>query len=371
MADRFGGKWPFGVSVLGSSVISLLTPSAARLHFGVLMLLRVLSGLGAGFEFPAMHALIARWSTPRNRSLVVAVIIVGTNVGIIVGMMLSGVLCDYGFAGGWPSVFYVFGMIGCVCSVAWFLLVYDSPSTHPLISKAELEYWEKEIGTRGLVARPPTPWRKMFTSVPVWALGVAFFACSWVFYIIEICIPLFMHDVLGFNTMKNGLLSAVPHSATVLMIPIGWFADWLRSPRRMSTNVVRKLFYATGFFLVACLVIATGYIGCNRILAVLFMFLAVAFQGLSYNVVTTNQLDLAPLHAGKIIGLMSVIGKMSSVAVPHVVGALTYHRSTHAQWQSVFFVAAGVYALGTIVFVVFGSGHRQSWGDKAGYHVIN
>jgi len=101
------------------------------------------------------------------------------------------------------------------------------------------------------------------------------------------------------------------------------------------------------------------------------MFLAVAFQGLSYNVVTTNQLDLAPLHAGKIIGLMSVIGKMSSVAVPHVVGALTYHRSTHAQWQSVFFVAAGVYALGTIVFVVFGSGHRQSWGDKAGYHVIN
>jgi len=364
VADRFGGKWPFGVSVLGSSVISLLTPAAARLHFGVFVLLRVLSGLGAGFEFPAMHALTARWSAPRNRSLVVAVLMVGTNAGVIVGMMLSGVLCDYGFAGGWPSVFYVFGMIGCVCSVAWFLLVYDSPSTHPRISKAELEYWEKEIGSMDLVARPPTPWRKMFTSVPVWALGVAFFACQWVFHVVVICIPLFMHDALGINTMKNGLLSAVPFLATVSMIPAGWFADWLRSPGRMSTNVVRKIFYATGFCLVACFIILTGYVGCNRVLAVVFMVLAIASQGISFTVVTTNSLDLAPLHAGKVMGLTSFMGKISSVAGPHVVGALTYHRSTHAEWQSVFFVAAGVYAVGAIVFVVFGSGDRQSWADS-------
>jgi len=369
VADRFGGKWPFGVSVLASSVISLWTPAAARLHLGVLMLLRVLSGLGAGFEFPAMHALIARWSATRNRSLVVAVIIVGTDVGILVGMTLSGVLCDYGFAGGWPSVFYVFGMIGCVCSVAWFLLVYNSPSTHPRISRVELQYWEKEIGTRGLVARPPTPWRKMFTSVPVWAMGVALFACNWVFHVVVICIPLFMHDVLGINTMKNGLLSAVPFAATISMIPTGWFADWLRSPGRMSTNVVRKVFYATGFFLVACFIILTGYVGCNRALAVVFMVLAIASEGISFTVVTTNPLDLAPLHAGKIMGLTYFMGRISSVAVPHVVGALTYHRSTHAEWRSVFIVAAGVYALGTIVFVVFGSGDRQSWADRAGCHV--
>ena len=94
------------------------------------------------------------------------------------------------------------------------------------------------------------------------------------------------------------------------------------------------------------------------------MVLALASQGISFTVVTINQLDLAPLHAGKIMGLTAFMGKMSSVAVPHVVGALTYHRSTHAEWQSVFFVAAGVYALGAIVFVVFGSGHRQSWADK-------
>ena len=35
--------------------------------------------------------------------------VVGSNAGTMVAFPLSAVLCVYGFAGGWPSVFYVFG----------------------------------------------------------------------------------------------------------------------------------------------------------------------------------------------------------------------------------------------------------------------
>ena len=48
MADRFGGKWLFGGSVLLSSVVALLTPAAARIHIVLLIILRILSGLGEG-----------------------------------------------------------------------------------------------------------------------------------------------------------------------------------------------------------------------------------------------------------------------------------------------------------------------------------
>jgi len=362
MADRFGGKWLYGGSVLLSSVISLLTPAAARVHIGVLITLRVLSGLGEGVMLPAVHALIARWSAPKYRSVVVSAIFVGTDAGIIVGTLLSGVICDYGFAGGWPSVFYVFGVVGCVWSCAWFLLCYDSSSTHPRISADERLYWETTIGAADLVAHPPTPWRKIITSVPVWALAVAFFANNWGYFTMATCLPLYMHDVLGADMTSNGAFSALPFVASIVMVPInGLFVDWLRST--CSTNVVRKLFCAVGFLLTGCFLVLTGYVGCDRTLAVTTMFAVMACSALGFPSVAVNQLDLAPLHAGKIMGLTFAVANLGAVAAPHAVAALTYEQSTRSEWRKVFFLTAGIYVFGAAVFVIFGSGERQSWAD--------
>ena len=369
LADRYGGRILFGGGVLVSSVISLSSPTAARIHVGVLLLLRVLLGLCDGLMFPAAHALIARWSAPAYRSIIVTVIFVGISSGTAVGMLLSGILCDYGFAGGWPSAFYVFGMVGCVWSAAWFLLSYDSPATHPRISTAELEYWEKVIGTTDLVARPPTPWRKILTSFPVWALAVAFFAANWGKIMLMTWAPVFMHDVLGFNMTKNGAFSAVPFLGVILfMVPLGWFADWLRSPGRLSTSVVRKIFCASGFVVAGCMLVPVGYIGCNRTLAVALLFLSLFGLCLTITVCNVNQLDLAPLHAGKISGLAKFVGTVASIVSPSVVGVLTYHSSlssTRSDWQKVFFLSAGINVIGAAVFVVFGSGDRQSWAGSA------
>ena len=248
-------------------MINLLTPDAATIHIALLITLRFVSGLGEGVTLPALNALIARWTAPQSRTLVVNVIFLGGEFGVIVGMIVAGVLCDYGFAGGWPSAFYVSGMVGCVWSFSWFFLCYNSPPTHPRISTTELEYWERTIGNDDLVSRLPTPWRKILTSVRVWALAVAFFVNDWGYFTLVTCLPLYTHDVLGFNMTSSGLFSAFPFMASIITIPLfGMLADWLRSPGRLSTTFVRKTFCVSGFISTAFLLVVTGYLGCDRIL---------------------------------------------------------------------------------------------------------
>jgi ACS family sodium-dependent inorganic phosphate cotransporter-like MFS transporter 5 len=46
MAEKFGAKWLFGLGVLCTSVLTLVTPIAARYHVGVFIAVRVLEGLG-------------------------------------------------------------------------------------------------------------------------------------------------------------------------------------------------------------------------------------------------------------------------------------------------------------------------------------
>jgi len=55
------------------------------------------------------------------------------------------------------------------------------------------------------------------------------------------------------------------------------------------------------------------------------------------------------------------VANMAAIGAPMVVGVLTYERSTREEWQKVFFLVAGIYAVGAIVFLIFGSGERQSW----------
>lgn len=57
-------------------------------------------------------------------------------------MPLSGLLAEYGFwfLEGWPSIFYIFGLVGVIWSVAFLWLVYEDPSTHPKIKEKEKKY---------------------------------------------------------------------------------------------------------------------------------------------------------------------------------------------------------------------------------------
>lgn len=72
----------------------------------------------------------------------------GSQFGTVITLTASGWLCDSDFLGGWPSVFYVFGGVGVLWSIAWYFLAYDTPVQHPRISQQERNYILHECGAK-------------------------------------------------------------------------------------------------------------------------------------------------------------------------------------------------------------------------------
>ena len=77
LAERYGGKWVFGLGTLCTAVLTLLTPLAASGGIGWFMALRVVEGVGEGVTLPAMHAMIAQWVPLTERNRMVSMIQVG------------------------------------------------------------------------------------------------------------------------------------------------------------------------------------------------------------------------------------------------------------------------------------------------------
>lgn len=95
----------------------------------VLIVFRVIVGMGEGIIFPSCNTLLAAWTPLKERSITATVVYSGGMLGSIFGSSISGLLIsNY----GWTSVFYWFGgvaVIWCIIFVSSILTIYEISKT--------------------------------------------------------------------------------------------------------------------------------------------------------------------------------------------------------------------------------------------------
>uniref|UniRef100_A0A8C2FSM2 Solute carrier family 17 member 8 n=1 Tax=Cyprinus carpio TaxID=7962 RepID=A0A8C2FSM2_CYPCA len=363
ISNKLAANRVFGAAIFLTSVLNMFIPSAARVHYGCVMFVRILQGLVEGVTYPACHGMWSKWAPPLERSRLATTSFCGSYAGAVIAMPLAGVLVQYV---GWPSVFYIYGVFGIIWYSFWLLLAYDSPAIHPTISEEERTYIETSIGEganlMSATEKFNTPWREFFTSMPVYAIIVANFCRSWTFYLLLISQPAYFEEVFGFPISKVGILSAVPHMVMTIIVPIGGqLADFLRSRKILSTTTVRKIMNCGGFGMEATLLLVVGF-SHTRAVAISFLILAVGFSGFAISGFNVNHLDIAPRYASILMGISNGVGTLSGMVCPLIVGALTKHK-TRLEWQHVFVIASMVHYTGVIFYAIFASGEKQDWAD--------
>ncbi|RUS90909.1 hypothetical protein EGW08_001306 [Elysia chlorotica] len=366
LADRYGGKHVIGLALLGATLLTLLVPVVARWNVVGLMVLRFFTGVSHGFVSPAMQSLWSQWAPPLESSRLRSICFAGSQMGKVLTYPLTAVLCEYGFDGGWPSIFYAQGVFGLTWFVLWCLLVFDSPAKHPRISREERVYIETSL--EGIMStskqkRGPVPWLSILTSPCVWAIIVTHICSNWGEYTFLTNIPTYLKEVLQYEVKKNGLMSSLPYVFFWLTIGLSsWLADVVRTKRFLSTLLTRKVFNTIGQLLPAISLIGVSYAGREHsALAMTLLTVGIALTGFQYGGgLFLSPGDIAPRYAGVVYGISNTMATLPGFLSPLAIGYLTVDQ-TQEQWRAVFFISAAIYVFGSIFFNLFASATLQPW----------
>jgi ACS family sodium-dependent inorganic phosphate cotransporter len=349
LAARIGAKRLLGLAVIAFSLLTLLTPVAAQHSFAALIAARVALGVAEGFAVPATYAFIGRWSPAAERSRLLAIVVSGATIGAPGGLMLSGFIVE---SSGWPTAFYLFGVLGLIWAAYWFRLAQDEPNDHPHISEEEKTLLaQSSVDTCGPQA---IPYRKIFTHPAVWAIIVNKFCAVWMVYVFLAWLPSYFSAVQGVSVAGSGLFAALPWIAMSLMLYVasGWSDGMIAGGRDIDTVRKRMQVLGLGGALLFLLLIPMAE---STAVALLITCLAMGALAFCYSGADPSVMEVAPRHKAFVTGLVGTIGNLPGIIAIPLIGWLVDSTGSYS-WA--FISSALLNVVGIVVWLAYGTGRK-------------
>ncbi|XP_058588768.1 sodium-dependent phosphate transport protein 4 isoform X2 [Neofelis nebulosa] len=303
LAGRIGTKRVVGVSLVVSSLLVIFTPLAADLGLAFLIATRIVQGLAQGSIFGGQHALWERWGPPCERSRLCTLALSGMMLGTFTIILLGGIISQ---TLGWPFVFYIFGGIGFVYCLLWFVLLYDDPVSHPWISVTEREY------------------------------------------------------IVSSLAQQNGFLSAFPFIISwVTGILGGQLADFLLT-KNFRLVTVRKIATFLGNFPSSVLLVALSYLTPDYVTTMTLLVVSCGLTPFCQSGIYINALDIAPRHSSFLMGASREFGYTAAILAPTISGFLL-SQGPEFGWRNVFLLLFAINLSGLIFYLLFGDAVVQDW----------
>uniref|UniRef100_A0A0A9WAV6 Putative inorganic phosphate cotransporter n=1 Tax=Lygus hesperus TaxID=30085 RepID=A0A0A9WAV6_LYGHE len=355
-------------SGLFSGTMAFVIPLAA-LHFGfeAACLAVLLQGLGLSFVYPCVYVHLSKWVVPHEQAKF-SWVWSGHQVGHLIVMLTSGAL--YASPGGWPSVFYVPGIVGIIWGFAFLTWGVRSPAHHQTISPSEKEFIERhlkpkikdrsgnEIVLRGSRTHDEVPWRSITKSVPMWALLIVQLSDLWV----GECMmgPIFLHSVCRLSVMKVGLMTGVAYIANI-MAGVLFACLAHRITDRVGLNFSRKFWTAIGLYGGSLSLLLLTIVGRHCYIATLFLESRIVINAATHPGYMSTILNVAPNLAATIASAFNAITSFLASTGPFYTGLIVKDEYNLIEWDIVFCTSIAVYIVGCTTFIIFGSTEAQDW----------
>lgn len=386
-----------------TTVLTFLIPICAKYPW-LLMINRFFVGLFEATSYPTIHAILTSWCPFKERSTHVGFIWCGASLGTAFGMPFAGVLCD---KWGWRSVYYVYGFLGIVWAIFWFLLIKSDPAKDKYVSVEELNYIQNEtkddmsnsllnndhenLPTSDIMVitateesslldetkikaeiankpnssinaqstinnnnnNKPIPWLGFLTNPSALVSVISHFTCNWCFYQLVTYMPTYMKEVLNVDVAKAAYVSMYPYLLIAFVNVFGAIlTDYILAKNVISKIYLRKSLFVFGVISAGLFLMLSSF-STSKIPCVLFMTLSVGLSGFATLGYSPNILEISPRFGGILLGIANTLGALPGILAPIIVGVITTKYPGEKGWHFSFLIPTCLYVFSAIVFLLF------------------
>jgi ACS family hexuronate transporter-like MFS transporter len=305
---------------------------------GVAMLVvsRLLLGVGEGGGFPAATRAVSEWFAPKDRATAMGIINGGTAIGAVIAPpLIALILTQVNWLGlaPWRWVFFITGAFGFAWTLWWWHSYRGTPGQ------------QVEDSAHG----QPVPLRSMLARREVRAIVLAKFLSdgAWYFYIFWL--PKYLFDAFQLDIKTAGAVGWIPYAAAGIGALLGGgLSSWLIR-KGHSLDHSRKIALGLSALLMPWVMLAPHV---ESVALVLFLFSLAFFGQQSWStLVMVLPTDLIPRRSvGTLAGLVGLGGALGGISVGTLAG---WMRDLGYSYEPVLLLTGSMHLLAFIVICVF------------------
>jgi sugar phosphate permease len=365
LADHWGPKRVWIVAGIAWSIFEMATAYAGNIGMAVLggsalagfALVRILFGLSEGPAYSLINKTVANWATPRERGFAVSLGLLSTPLGALLTAPVSvGLLV---LTGNWRIMFFALGIAGLIALAIFAWAFTDRPEENPRVGPEERALLHESAAERGAVRASGDTghWWEFFTNRHLVFNAVAYFAFSYVNFMLLTWTPKYLQDQFGFSLGSLWYVGMIPWIGSCITVVLGGrFSDWLLQ-RTGSLKVARSWFAAAILLLTTLCFISIPFTS-SAAVVISLMTLGNALNSLPNSVYWANVIDTSPpSRTGMFSGITHFLANIASVAAPTVTG----YVSAAYGYSAMFVVTAVVTGVGTLAMLLVRPGRTMAY----------
>jgi len=247
---------------------------------------------------------------------------------------------------GWPPVLLIYGIVGVVMAVVFFLFHRDTPRQHFLTNGAEADLAEAHEKLKEDDApQPQYLWWSILTDRSLWASSIVQFGTNFGWIILGNQLALYLFEVHRIpEGGERSLMASLPFFVALpTLIVGGWWTDWMT--KKYGPRVGRLFPIAsTRFATAAAFALCYFLDGAWPVVIALCVMSVVHDMGLP--AIWGYNLDVGKRNVGVVLGWGNMWGNLGAFVSPIILLPLTDAFATKkAGYDALFLVCCGVFIL--------------------------